>query len=121
MPGSFYPATVLTDVSHDMLVMTAETFGPIAPLMVVDSMAEAFELAADSEYGLSASVLSPHSETLEAAQALDVGTLWINTWHAYADGALHQPGGSSGTGAIGWRGRQFLDTVSAPQFVSTPS
>ncbi len=121
MPGSFYPATVLTDVSHDMLVMTAETFGPIAPIMVVDSMAEAFELAADSEYGLSASVLSPHSETLEAARALDVGTLWNNTWHAYADGALHQPGGSSGTGAIGWRGRQFLDTVSAPQFVSTPS
>lgn len=121
LPGSFYPATVLADVTHEMLVMTAETFGPIAPIMVVDSMAEAFDLAADSEYGLSASVLSPNPETLEAAQRLDVGTVWINTWHSYADGAIHQPGGSSGTGAIGWRGRQFLDAVSAPQFVSTPA
>ena len=121
LPGSYYPATVLTGVTHEMLVMTAETFGPIAPIMVVNSMTEALDLAANSEYGLSASVLSPNPETLEAAQRLDVGTVWINTWHSYADGAIHQPGGSSGTGAIGWRGRQFLDAVSAPQFVSTPS
>jgi len=53
--GFFYPPTVLTDVDHDMRIMREETFGPVLPIMVVDSVEEAIRLANDSEYGLTAS------------------------------------------------------------------
>src|SRR2546421_2345549 len=35
-PGAFYPATVLTDCTDDMAVLREETFGPVAPVAVVD-------------------------------------------------------------------------------------
>ncbi len=40
--GFFYPATVLTDVDDAMLVMTEETFGPLAPIVVVPSLRRAW-------------------------------------------------------------------------------
>lgn len=54
-PGLFYPPTVLVDVDHAMDVMREETFGPVLPVMVVDSLDEAIRLANDSPYGLTAS------------------------------------------------------------------
>ena len=47
-PGYFYPPTVLVDVDHTMAVMREETFGPVLPIMVVDSLGEAVRLANDS-------------------------------------------------------------------------
>ncbi len=43
--GFFYPATVLTDVDDSMLILTEETFGPVAPVVVVDSFEEGIERA----------------------------------------------------------------------------
>ena len=37
-PGFFYPPTVLADVDHEMAVMREETFGPVLPVMAVDSL-----------------------------------------------------------------------------------
>ena len=54
-PGFFYPPTVLTDVDHSMRIMREETFGPVLPIMAVDSLDEAIRLANDSDYGLTAS------------------------------------------------------------------
>lgn len=54
-PGFFYPPTVLTDATHDMAIMKDETFGPVLPIMAVDSLDEAIRLANDSAYGLTAS------------------------------------------------------------------
>ncbi len=77
--GYFYEPTVLTDVRHDMTVMTEETFGPVLPVMVVDSEDKAVELANDSEYGLCASVWSRNLGRAEdVARDLDVGTVFIN-------------------------------------------
>ena len=39
--GQFFQPTVITDVTHDMLIMTEETFGPILPIMKVNSEEEA--------------------------------------------------------------------------------
>ena len=45
-PGSrFFPPTVLTNVDHGMRIMKEETFGPVLPLMKVDSIDEALSLA----------------------------------------------------------------------------
>jgi benzaldehyde dehydrogenase (NAD) len=42
--GLFYRPTVLTDVTPDMPIFCEETFGPVMPITVVDSEAEALEL-----------------------------------------------------------------------------
>jgi acyl-CoA reductase-like NAD-dependent aldehyde dehydrogenase len=121
LPGAYLPPTVLSNVTHDMEVMRQETFGPVAPIMAFDTREQAFALAEDSDYGLSLSVLSSDEAMFSRAESADVGTVWLNTWHSYADGAIHQPGRSSGSGAVGWRGRQFLDAVSAPTFFGDPA
>src|SRR5205823_2603131 len=42
---NFYLPTVLADVTHDMLIMREETFGPVLPIMAFDSDDEAVRLA----------------------------------------------------------------------------
>jgi acyl-CoA reductase-like NAD-dependent aldehyde dehydrogenase len=44
-PGFHYPPTVLTGVVPDMAVMAEETFGPVAPVMVVPDFDTALRLA----------------------------------------------------------------------------
>ena len=54
---------MLTDVDHAMQIMREETFGPVLPIMAVDSLDEAIRLANDSEYGLTASGWTRDPET----------------------------------------------------------
>ena len=49
--------------------MREETFGPVAPLCVVPSWEEGLRLAAESRYGLAATVLTPDpAHALEAVE-----------------------------------------------------
>jgi succinate-semialdehyde dehydrogenase/glutarate-semialdehyde dehydrogenase len=50
--GCFYPPSVLTDVSSDMIVQHEETFGPLVPLMPFDDEDELVRIANDTEFGL---------------------------------------------------------------------
>lgn len=71
--------TVLTNVDHTMLVMTAETFGPILPVMPFDTLDEGIALANDSIYGLSAAVLAgTEAQAMEVAARLDAGAISID-------------------------------------------
>lgn len=54
--GWFYEPTVITDVTSDMAMAAEETFGPVAPITVVESEREALKIANDSEFGLGASI-----------------------------------------------------------------
>jgi acyl-CoA reductase-like NAD-dependent aldehyde dehydrogenase len=77
--GYFFEPTVLAHTNHKMKVMTAETFGPVMPIMIVDSEDEAVELANDSEYGLTATVWAGKLNRAECvARDLNVGTVLIN-------------------------------------------
>jgi len=97
--GTFYPATVLTDVTEDMTVMTEETFGPIAPVRVVDDFDEGLRLAAADRYGLAATVLTNDTgHALRAAAELPVGTVKVNAVFGGAPGGSAQPRGASGAG-----------------------
>jgi acyl-CoA reductase-like NAD-dependent aldehyde dehydrogenase len=78
-PGFFYPPTVLVDVDHTMRVMREETFGPVLPVMAVDSLDEAIRLANDSDYGLTASGWTRSRETARRLQReLQAGVVSIN-------------------------------------------
>jgi succinate-semialdehyde dehydrogenase / glutarate-semialdehyde dehydrogenase len=78
--GGFYcKPTVLTHVSHDMKIMSEETFGPVLPVMPFDTVAEAVALANDSIYGLSGAVFAATAEEAESvAEHLNVGAVSIN-------------------------------------------
>lgn len=111
-----YPATVLTQVTDAMVVMREETFGPVAPVRVVESFAEGLRLAADDVYGLAATVLtSDLSHVQQAAATLPVGTVKINAVFGGAPGGSAQPRGASGHG-FGY-GPELLDEMTTTTVV----
>ncbi|MEW6733765.1 MAG: aldehyde dehydrogenase family protein, partial [Acidobacteriota bacterium] len=77
--GFYYEPTVIINVDHSMPLMREETFGPIAPIMIVKDIQEAITLANDSEYGLGANILTNNLEyAMMAAEQIKAGTFWIN-------------------------------------------
>jgi acyl-CoA reductase-like NAD-dependent aldehyde dehydrogenase len=85
--GAFYAPTVLTGVTHEMRIMREEIFGPVLPIIVVDSEDEAVRLANDSEFGLGASVwTADRSKGERIARELESGMVWIND-HMFSHGA----------------------------------
>jgi aldehyde dehydrogenase len=54
--GFFYKPTILTNVKPNMRIATEETFGPVAPITIVENESEAIKLANESEFGLGASI-----------------------------------------------------------------
>jgi succinate-semialdehyde dehydrogenase/glutarate-semialdehyde dehydrogenase len=87
LKGDFYAPTVLTGVTHQMRIMREEIFGPVIPIIVVDSEDEAVQLANDSEFGLGASVwTSDRSKGERIAAELESGMVWIND-HMFSHGA----------------------------------
>jgi acyl-CoA reductase-like NAD-dependent aldehyde dehydrogenase len=115
-PGAFYPATVLADCTDGMAVMREETFGPVAPVMVVESFDEAVSRAASSRYGLAATVLTGSmSRAQRAWRELPVGTVKINAVFGGAPGGAAQPRRSSGDG-FGY-GPELLDEMTVTKVV----
>jgi acyl-CoA reductase-like NAD-dependent aldehyde dehydrogenase len=114
--GCYYPATVLVDCAPGMPVMTEETFGPVAPVMVVDDFDSGIELAARDRYGLAATVLTGSIRNANhAVDALPVGTVKVNAVFGGAPGGAAQPRGASGSG-FGY-GPELLDEFSTVKVV----
>ena len=51
--GYWVRPTILVDLQPEMEILHSEIFGPVTPIVPVDSLDEALALANDSEYGLS--------------------------------------------------------------------
>ncbi len=87
LSGKFVAPTVLTGVTHEMRIMKEEIFGPVLPIVVVDSEQEAIELANDSEFGLGASVWTKDRQKGERiARRIESGMVWVND-HSFSHGA----------------------------------
>lgn len=54
--GYFYKPTILTNITPDMRIAKEETFGPVAPITIVENESDAIKMANDSEFGLGASI-----------------------------------------------------------------
>jgi acyl-CoA reductase-like NAD-dependent aldehyde dehydrogenase len=77
--GRYLRPTVLVDVTPDMLVMIEETFGPVIPVTVFDTVDDAVAQANAGIYGLSAAVLAGSIEEAEAVAArIHAGGVSIN-------------------------------------------
>jgi acyl-CoA reductase-like NAD-dependent aldehyde dehydrogenase len=77
--GNFVPPAVLINVTHEMIVMKDETFGPVIPIMKVKDDKEAVALMNDSQFGLTASIWTKDvAKGHELAEEVDAGTVFVN-------------------------------------------
>ena len=98
--GALFAPTLLLDVSADARAMREETFGPLLPIVRVESVEEAIRLANASEFGLSASVWSRNSErAISVAARLEAGTVVINDVALVAGMAEVPHGGVKASGS----------------------
>ncbi|GAA4603901.1 succinate-semialdehyde dehydrogenase/glutarate-semialdehyde dehydrogenase [Actinoplanes octamycinicus] len=119
-PGAYYPPTVLSGCTDEMAVLREETFGPVAPVAVVDTFEEGLSRAATSTYGLAATVLTPSmSNAQQAWRTLPVGTVKVNAVFGGAPGGAAHPRGLSGSG-FGY-GPELLDELTCTKAVHLQS
>jgi acyl-CoA reductase-like NAD-dependent aldehyde dehydrogenase len=77
--GYFYAPTVLDKITPNMLVAHEETFGPVAPVTIVEDESEAIALANSSQYGLGASIWTKNLGKAEKLSRLvDSGIVTVN-------------------------------------------
>jgi acyl-CoA reductase-like NAD-dependent aldehyde dehydrogenase len=77
--GAFYQPTVFDNVDKTMKVVNEEVFGPVAPMLAVESEDEALKVANDSEFGLGASVWTNDLERGKSlARDIESGMVFIN-------------------------------------------
>ena len=70
---------VLEMVTHEMDIMTEESFGPVVGIMKVSSDDQAVELMNDSRYGLTASIWTKDQKAaLRIGRRLQTGTVFMN-------------------------------------------
>jgi acyl-CoA reductase-like NAD-dependent aldehyde dehydrogenase len=114
--GAHYPATVLARCTPDMRVMREETFGPVAPVCVVEDFDQGLALASVDVYGLAATVLTGSTSHAQTAwRTLPVGTVKVNAVFGGAPGGAAQPRKASGTG-FGY-GPELLDEMTTTKVV----
>ena len=78
--GSFFAPTVLIDVSHDALMCSEETFGPLAGLVRFKDEAEAIKLANDTTAGLASYLFTRDLERIwRVSEGLEYGMVGVNT------------------------------------------
>jgi acyl-CoA reductase-like NAD-dependent aldehyde dehydrogenase len=93
----YWQPTVLAGVDADARVALEETFGPVAPVIAIDSLEHAIELTNQSPYGLLAAIFTADlSRGLEFADQVQTG--WVNINESSNYWEAHLPfGGRSGT------------------------
>jgi len=111
--GLFFEPTVLSDVTHEMLVMREETFGPVAPVATFVSDDEAVSFANGTPYGLAAFFYTRDTRRAQLiSEKLDFGLIGVNNSRL---GAVHIPFGGVKHSGIGKEGgrlglEEFLET-----------
>ena len=90
--GYWFQPTVLTDVTQDMDVIQEEVFGPVTPVVEVDSMDQAIEYANQSKYGLSSYLFTNNYQLVNRViDELEFGETYVNrsigeSWQGHHNG-----------------------------------
>ncbi|MEO6387462.1 MAG: aldehyde dehydrogenase family protein [Croceibacterium sp.] len=98
--GLYLRPTVLTGVDHTMEIMHDETFGPCIPVMAYRDTEEAIRLANDTQFGLTASVISGTAEEAKAiGRRINAGGIFLqDTFLTFAKMRTF------GSDSFGWSG-----------------
>lgn len=114
--GYFFEPTVLVDVHNDMDIMKQETFGPVLPVAVFDTLDEVVALANDCEYGLTSSVYTNDlNEAFYVTRRLQFGETYVNRENFEAMQGFHAGWKKSGIG--GADGKHGLEEYTQTQMV----
>lgn len=98
--------TVLLNPPRDCEAWCEESFGPVVSVVPVDSLQQAIDVANDSQYGLSAAVLTHNIQWgFRAARQIRAGSVHIGM-HAFQSNAL-APIGGHGMSGIGRSGGKY--------------
>jgi len=79
--GSFFAPLILRGVRDGMRLAQEEIFGPVAPILAYDEIADAVRRANATPFGLAAYVYGGDLTVANAvAEALDAGIIGVNEW-----------------------------------------
>lgn len=111
--------TVLSDVTPAMRVASAETFGPVTPILEVGDTDEAVRVANDSRYGLQAAVFTESIRTAhDVVDRLDAGGVVVNgtnnAWEHNLPFGGYKESGSGGR----FKGKWHLESMSQVKAVA---
>ncbi len=116
--GLVYHPTIVTDVKYDMRLFTDQTFGPVAPIVVVDDAEEALQVANNSKYGLSAGIITnDFNQALIMARKLETGMVHIGD-QTINDEPQVPFGGVKGSGYGRMGGKAALDEFTELRWIS---
>ena len=106
LDGLRYAPTVLLNPPKNSLAWCEETFAPLVSVTIVEDLAEAVALANDSDYGLSAGILTNNvQKAFTAARQIKAGSVHIGA-HPFQSNALAPIGGYAMSG-IGRSGGKY--------------
>jgi RHH-type proline utilization regulon transcriptional repressor/proline dehydrogenase/delta 1-pyrroline-5-carboxylate dehydrogenase len=118
--GHYIAPTVFVDVAPDDALARDEIFGPVLSVFRVETMADALELALDSEFALTGGLYSRNPRNIEVVQReFRVGNLYINRRITGAVVGRH-PFGGLGLSGVGEKagGPDYLLQFLRPRAVS---
>ena len=111
--GHFFAATVLTDVSPEMLIYREETFGPVAAVVPYDDDDDVLAMANDTHYGLAAYIYSQNlTQAMRLFEGLEFGIIGVNDINPASAAAPFGGMKDSGLGREGSREgiHEYLET-----------
>ncbi|MFD1702559.1 aldehyde dehydrogenase family protein [Methylopila henanensis] len=77
--GRYFEPTVLSGVTPEMRIYHEESFGPVVSLIRVEDSEEALRIANDTEYGLSAAVITNDlQKAMDLSMRLESGMVHVN-------------------------------------------
>lgn len=117
--GGFYVTpTAFGDVDHKMTIMRDEIFGPVVAVARFRDEDDALRHAHETHFGLAAGVWTADvARAHRMARALNVGTVWVNSYRASYEQVPVGGVGLSGYGREG--GREAIDVYTRSKSVWT--
>ena len=111
--GCFYGATLLSNVTPEMLIYREETFGPVAAVVPFDDEHDVIAMANDTDYGLAAYIYTQNlARALRTFEQLQFGIIGINDINPTSAAAPFGGMKESGLGREGGREgiEEYLET-----------
>lgn len=111
--GCFYGATLLNNVTPEMLIYREETFGPVAAVVPFDDEDDVIAMANDTDYGLAAYIYTQNlARALRTFEQLQFGIIGINDINPTSAAAPFGGMKESGLGREGAREgiEEYLET-----------